>query len=183
MLAAAARLAIRTSSEHKAGLITASYRNETLYLTLPSGRSIAYPQARLMRSKFEDAPPDIMFKDNSRGAWDRSAGMVWHPGRERGAGRRPRCPSRGHRPTRNPRHPRCSERSRRSRQSGKLAVLPVLAEVQRLIVLVDHDLNGEGQSAADQLERIWRAAGRSVRQLLPDRPGDDFNDVVLRGRL
>src|SRR6516165_690961 len=73
-LAAAARLAIRTGSEHKAGPITASYRNETLYLTLPSGRSIAYPQARLTPSKFEDAPPDIMFKDNSRGAWtDRRA--------------------------------------------------------------------------------------------------------------
>ena len=74
MLAAAARLAIRTGSEHKAGPITASYRNETLYLTLPSGRSIAYPQARLIPSKFEDAPPDILFKDNSRGAWtDRRA--------------------------------------------------------------------------------------------------------------
>ena len=74
MLAAAARLAIRTGSEHKAGPITASYQNETLYLTLPSGRSIAYPQARLVPSKFEDAPPDILFKDNSRGAWtDRRA--------------------------------------------------------------------------------------------------------------
>ena len=73
-LAAAARVAIRTGSEHKAGPITASYRNETLYLTLPSGRSIAYPQARLIPTKFEDAPPDILFKDNSRGAWtDRRA--------------------------------------------------------------------------------------------------------------
>jgi CHC2 zinc finger/Toprim domain len=73
-LAAAARLAIRTGGEHKAGPITASYRNETLYLTLPSGRAIAYPQARLIPSKFEDAPPDILFKDNSRGAWtDRRA--------------------------------------------------------------------------------------------------------------
>jgi DNA polymerase len=74
MLAATARLAIRTGGEHKAGPITASYRNETLYLTLPSGRFIAYPQARLIPSKFEDAPPDILFKDNSRGAWtDRRA--------------------------------------------------------------------------------------------------------------
>src|SRR5262245_55906512 len=73
-LSSAARLAIRTGSEHKAGPITASYRNETLYLTLPSGRPISYPQARLIPSKFEDAPPDISFKDNSRGAWtDRRA--------------------------------------------------------------------------------------------------------------
>jgi len=73
-LSSAARLAIRAGSEHKAGPITASYRNDTLYLTLPSGRSISYPQARLIPSKFEDAPPDISFKDNSRGAWtDRRA--------------------------------------------------------------------------------------------------------------
>jgi putative DNA primase/helicase len=67
--------------------------------------------------------------------------------------------------------------------SGKLAVLPVLPDVQRLTVLVDHDLNGEGQAAAGRLERTWRGAGRTVVQLIPDHPGDDFNDIVLRGRL
>ena len=67
--------------------------------------------------------------------------------------------------------------------SGKLAVLPVLPDVQRLTVLVDHDLNGEGQAAAERLERTWRGAGRTVVQLIPDHPGDDFNDIVLRGRL
>jgi CHC2-type zinc finger protein/Toprim domain-containing protein len=73
-LARAARLAIQTGSEHAVGSITASFRTETLYLTLPSGRAIAYPHARLIPSKFEDAPPDILFKDNSRGNWvDRRA--------------------------------------------------------------------------------------------------------------
>jgi putative DNA primase/helicase len=67
--------------------------------------------------------------------------------------------------------------------SGKLAVLPVLPDVQRLTVLVDHDLNGEGQAAAERLERTWRGAGRTVLLLIPDHPGDDFNDLVLRGRL
>jgi Toprim domain len=67
--------------------------------------------------------------------------------------------------------------------SGKLATLPVLPDVQRITVLVDHDLNGEGQVAAERLERAWRAANRTVLQLLPDNPGDDFNDIVLRGRL
>jgi putative DNA primase/helicase len=66
--------------------------------------------------------------------------------------------------------------------SGKLAVLPVLPDVPRLTVLVDHDLNGEGQAAAERLERAWRAANRTVLQLLPGNPGDDFNDIVLRGR-
>jgi DNA polymerase bacteriophage-type len=73
-LARAARLAIQTNSEHAAGAITASFRDETLYLALPSGRAIAYPEARLIPSKFEDLPPDILFKDNSRGNWiDRRA--------------------------------------------------------------------------------------------------------------
>ena len=67
--------------------------------------------------------------------------------------------------------------------SGKLAVLPVLPDVQRLTVLVDHDLNGQGQAAAARLERTWRSAGRTVVQLIPDHPGEDFNDIVLRGRL
>jgi putative DNA primase/helicase len=67
--------------------------------------------------------------------------------------------------------------------SGKLAAMPVLPDVQRITVLVDHDLNGEGQAAAERLERTWRAANRTVLQLLPDNPGDDFNDIVLRGRL
>jgi DNA polymerase len=58
-LSSAARLAVRTGGEHKAGPITASYRNETLYLTLPSGRSIAYPHARLTPSKFE-APHQML---------------------------------------------------------------------------------------------------------------------------
>src|SRR5262249_56743868 len=88
-LAAAARLAIRTGSKHKAGPITASYRNETLYLTLPSGRSIVYPQARLTPSKFEDAPPDVMFKDNSRGAWTDRRAWVCDPVGDVGSGARP----------------------------------------------------------------------------------------------
>jgi Toprim domain/CHC2 zinc finger len=73
-LARAARLAIQTGGEHAADSIIASFCNETLYLTLPSGRAIVYPYARLIPSKFEDAPPDILFKDNSRGNWiDRRA--------------------------------------------------------------------------------------------------------------
>jgi hypothetical protein len=41
-------------------------------------------------------PPDILFKDKPP-RLDRSASMVRHPRRERGAGRRPRCPGRGRR--------------------------------------------------------------------------------------
>jgi DNA polymerase len=38
-----------------------------LTLTLPSGRAIAYPEARLVPAKFEDAPADVQFMDNARG--------------------------------------------------------------------------------------------------------------------
>jgi len=40
----------------------------TLYLTLPSGRRIAYPEARLGPGKFEGSS-QIIYKDNARGDW------------------------------------------------------------------------------------------------------------------
>ena len=40
----------------------------TLLLTLPSGRRLHYPEARLVPGKFEDTR-QLRFKDNSRGAW------------------------------------------------------------------------------------------------------------------
>jgi hypothetical protein len=61
--------------------------------------------------------------------------------------------------------------------SGGLARLPVLPDVRSLVVLVDHDI--EGLSDAAKLAQRWQAAGREVTQLLPDKPGSDFNDVVL----
>jgi DNA polymerase len=68
-LARAIRIAIRTGQPFAAGRIVASFESGNLYLTLPSGRRISYPQARLVEGKFEGAPPDVMFKDNARGNW------------------------------------------------------------------------------------------------------------------
>jgi DNA polymerase len=68
-LARAIRIAIRTGQPFAARAIIASYEDGNLCLTLPSGRRITYPQARLIESKFEGAPPDVMFKDNARGKW------------------------------------------------------------------------------------------------------------------
>ena len=46
------------------------FADGNLYLILPSGRQITYPQARLVPSnKFEDGDPDVLFKDNARGKW------------------------------------------------------------------------------------------------------------------
>ena len=69
-LARAIRIAIRTGQPFAAGRIVASYEDGNLYLTLPSGRQITYPQARLVASsKFENGDPDVLFKDNARGKW------------------------------------------------------------------------------------------------------------------
>jgi hypothetical protein len=66
---------------------------------------------------------------------------------------------------------------------GGLGWLPVLPNVQRLILLVDHDSNGEGQKAAERCRQVWRAMGRNVVPLVPKQAGWDFNDVVLERRV
>ena len=62
---------------------------------------------------------------------------------------------------------------------GALKKFPLIAGVERLIVLADNDLNRAGQNAAEACKRRWLEAGRRVALLMPDRPGTDFNDVVL----
>jgi DNA polymerase len=62
---------------------------------------------------------------------------------------------------------------------GGLGRFPVLPNVTRLILLVDHDENGEGQRAAEQCRRVWKAAGRITVPLIPKHKGWDFNDVVF----
>jgi hypothetical protein len=55
----------------------------------------------------------------------------------------------------------------------------VLPGVSPLILLVDNDENGEGQRAAEQCRRTWKAAGRITVPLIPKQRGWDFNDVVF----
>jgi hypothetical protein len=62
--------------------------------------------------------------------------------------------------------------------SGVLGNLPIIPHVKRLIILVDHDLNGAGQAAARRCAERWSRAGRKVVRLTPKRPGSDFNDLV-----
>jgi hypothetical protein len=68
-LARAIRIAIRTGQPFAAGKIVANYEDGNLYLTLPSGRRITYPNTRLVAGKFENGDPDVLFKDNARGKW------------------------------------------------------------------------------------------------------------------
>jgi hypothetical protein len=57
-------------------------------------------------------------------------------------------------------------------------VLPVISGVKRLIQLIDHDENSEGQKAAEHGRRIWSGSVPIV-PLLPKQIGWDFNDVIL----
>src|SRR6516162_7614833 len=62
---------------------------------------------------------------------------------------------------------------------GGLGRFAPLRGVDRLILLVDHDENGEGQRAAGLCRRIWRSAGRTAVPLIPKQRGWDFNDVAF----
>lgn len=62
--------------------------------------------------------------------------------------------------------------------AGNLAaglVLPV--ELRTITIAADHD--GPGQRAARDAAARWRLEGRTVRIATPDRPGADFNDVLM----
>jgi DNA polymerase len=62
--------------------------------------------------------------------------------------------------------------------AGAIARFPVLAGVERLIILVDHDENGVGRTDARSCARRWADAGRTAVLLTPVEPGADFNDVA-----
>jgi hypothetical protein len=73
-VALAARVAIRTGEPIDVGggfrpHVIAAFDEQALTLTLPSGRAINYPGARLVpNAKFEDGDPDVEFFDNARGS-------------------------------------------------------------------------------------------------------------------
>jgi putative DNA primase/helicase len=65
--------------------------------------------------------------------------------------------------------------------TGNLRSFPVLAGVDALTILVDHDANAAGQVAAAKCFDRWTAVGREVWSLVPDAVGADINDIVLGG--
>lgn len=62
-----------------------------------------------------------------------------------------------------------------------MAKFPVLAGIEALTLLVDHDVNGTSQRAALECSGRWTAAGREVIRLVPISLGADFNDLVVQG--
>ena len=62
--------------------------------------------------------------------------------------------------------------------AGHIAAFPVLAGIECITLLVDHD--AAGRRAAEQSSRRWTAAGREVVRLTPRSLGADFNNVILK---
>jgi len=67
-----------------------------------------------------------------------------------------------------------------SGDSGVLKGFPVLAGIEALNIIADHDPDGKGEKAARDVVARWRAADREVNLFLPDAEGEDLNDA-LRG--
>jgi hypothetical protein len=71
--------------------------------------------------------------------------------------------------------------------SGAIRSFPVLAGIESLTILVDHDQPDRagrqaGQQASIECSQRWTAEEREVRRVLPRRPGADMADVVEGGR-
>jgi hypothetical protein len=58
-----------------------------------------------------------------------------------------------------------------------MSKFPLLSGIESLNLIVDHDPNGAGEKAAREAEERWASAGREVRLLRSDAPGD-LNDVI-----
>ena len=61
-----------------------------------------------------------------------------------------------------------------------MAKFPLLAGVESLTILADHDAAGAGERAAREVEARWRAAGTEVRILKWEKLGD-INDALRQG--
>jgi DNA polymerase len=59
---------IRTEQNDTLGSLAFEFADQTLYVTLPSGRKLAYPRAHLVPGKFDNTT-DVSFFDYANGAW------------------------------------------------------------------------------------------------------------------
>jgi putative DNA primase/helicase len=64
--------------------------------------------------------------------------------------------------------------------AGNVRAFPLLLGIECLTILVDHDESGTGQRAALECSSRWTSAGREVFRIIPDRCGDDMNDIANR---
>jgi hypothetical protein len=69
--------------------------------------------------------------------------------------------------------------------TSQLKDFPVLAGVECLTIIADHDIadatgKEASQLAARETRRRWAAAGRETVMKIPKRPGEDANDIIKR---
>jgi putative DNA primase/helicase len=57
---------------------------------------------------------------------------------------------------------------------------PIISGIDALSIFVDNDASGRGQSAALECSARWTQAGREVFRVVPDRCGDDMNEIIQR---
>lgn len=62
--------------------------------------------------------------------------------------------------------------------AGGIGGFPILAGIDGLTILVDHDANGAGQRQTARCLDRWLAAGREVLTLQPHQVGQDINDLL-----
>jgi putative DNA primase/helicase len=60
--------------------------------------------------------------------------------------------------------------------------LELPAEVRRIVIAVDNDESGTGEEAADVAQDRWESEGRSVRKVMPNVIGDDFNKILMKAK-
>ena len=61
-----------------------------------------------------------------------------------------------------------------------MAKFPVVAGIESLTLVADHDANGTGERTARETAERWLDAGREVRLIWPKTKGEDLNDIVKR---
>jgi hypothetical protein len=66
--------------------------------------------------------------------------------------------------------------------AGGLKILELPPVVRNVCIAADNDTSGAGQRNALAAFERWSREGRRVRIKIPPNAGDDFNDVIRRGR-
>ena len=61
--------------------------------------------------------------------------------------------------------------------AGNLAVMPVLAGIEVLVIAADHDESGKGVDSANACADRWSAAGVEVHVIAPATERTDWNDA------
>jgi hypothetical protein len=60
---------------------------------------------------------------------------------------------------------------------GGIAAFPIIAGIDALTILIDHDQSGAGDAAARLCAERWLAAGREIFSARSPIEGEDMNDI------